>query len=360
MSDMAHKVGIITAGGDCAGINAVVATIVKIGSAQGYEFIGFHKGWEGALSPMRYRTLDLESVRGISHLGGTILKTTNHGRFSAKIGRGEKHAIDPAILLEAKTNLDSLGIEGLIVIGGDGSLAGASQMADLGVNIIGVPKTIDNDLSTTDVTFGFSTAVSVAVEALDKIHTTATSHGRVFLVECMGRTAGWITLHAGLAAGADAILLPEFPLDLGQFVGFLEQHMQTHGSAVIAVAEGITLNLPSTVQDKKNAENQMVGSSYTLMQMIETQFPGKFELRNVILGHTQRGGSPNAEDRILARRYGIAAFEAYQQGQFKTVVSMRSGQIVLSPLTGEIDVVKRVTKDNPIYQAAQKLGVYTN
>lgn len=359
VSSMSKTIGIITAGGDCAGINAVIATIVKVGVTQGFSFIGFSKGWEGVLSPVMHRPLDMESVRGISHLGGTILKTTNHGRFAAKVGRGESHTIDPAILQEAKHNIDALGVDGLIVVGGDGSLSGASQLAELGVKIVGIPKTIDNDLSTTDLTFGFSSAVSVAVEALDKIHTTATSHGRVFLVECMGRTAGWITLSAGLAAGADAILLPEFDLNLSSFVTFLEDHVQSHGSAIVAVAEGITMKI-QTQTDQTAAENRMVGASYKLMHMIEQQYPGKFELRNVILGHTQRGGGPNAEDRILARRYGIAAVEAYAQGKFGQVVSMRGGVISTTPLTKEINTVKYITPEDPLYKAAQSLGVYVN
>lgn len=354
-------IGLITAGGDCAGINAVLATVVKVGTSKGYNFIGFNKGWEGTLSPIMSRPLTTNDVRGISHLGGTILKTTNHGRFAAKVGRGENHSIDSAILQEAKQNIESLGVDGLIVIGGDGSLAGASQLAELGVKIVGIPKTIDNDLSTTDLTFGFSTAVSVAVDALDKIHTTATSHGRVFLVECMGRTAGWITLYAGLSAGADAILLPEFDLDLEKFVGALSEHMRTHGSAVVAVAEGLSLKIKTSQGvSETSAENQMVGSSYKLMHMIERQYPGMFELRNVILGHTQRGGGPNAEDRILARRYGIAAIEAYEQGKFGQVVSLRGGNVTTVPLTKDINIVKYVTREDPIYKAAQSLGVYVN
>lgn len=356
---MTKTIGLITAGGDCAGINAVLSSIVKVGVPKGYNFIGFNKGWEGTLTPVMSRPLGLDDVRGISHLGGTILKTTNHGRFAAKVGRGESHAIDPTILQESKRNIESLGIDGLIIIGGDGSLSGASQLAELGVKIVGVPKTIDNDLSTTDLTFGFSTAVSVAVDALDKIHTTATSHGRVFLVECMGRTAGWITLYAGLSAGADAILLPEFDLDLDKLIVFLDEYMRTHGSAVIAVAEGISMRI-KTQTNETAAENQMVGASYKLMHMIEHQYPGKFELRNVILGHTQRGGGPNAEDRILAKQFGIVALEAYEQGKFGHVVSMRGGQITTVPLTSDINVVKKITRDNPLYKAAQSLGVYVN
>lgn len=337
----------------------MLATVVKVGVAQGYSFVGFEKGWEGTLSPVHARPLDLEAVRGISHLGGTILKTTNHGRFAAKVGRGERHAIDPAILHEAKANIESLHVDGLIVIGGDGSLSGALQMAQIGVKIIGIPKTIDNDLATTDRTFGHSTAVSVAVEALDKIHTTATSHDRVFLVECMGRNAGWLALSAGLAGGADAILLPEFPLNIAHFVHFLSSHVKTHGSAVVAVAEGIRSQLQDQV-DEKGAENRLMGSSYRLMRRIEREHPGEFELRNIILGHTQRGGGPNAEDRILAKQYGIAAMRAYAEEKFGHVVGLRDGKITAMPLTEEVNTVRRVTRDEPLYQVAQSMGVYVN
>ncbi len=357
--DMSGTIGLITAGGDCAGINAVLATIVKVGVTRGYSFIGFERGWEGTLNPAHSRPLDLDAVRGISHLGGTILKTTNHGRFAAKIGRGQVHEIDPAILSESKANIDRLGVQGLIVIGGDGSLSGALQMAKIGVNIIGIPKTIDNDLATTDRTFGFSTAVSIAVDALDKIHTTATSHGRVFLVECMGRNAAWLALSAGLAGGADAILIPEFPLDIAHFVSFLTSHVGTHGSAVVAVAEGITAHLKDQ-HDEAGAENQLMGASYRLMQAIEAKYPGQFELRNVILGHTQRGGGPNAEDRILAKLYGIEAMRAFEEGRFGHVVGLRDGKITSTPLTAEVNTVRRVTRDEPLYKTAQSMGVYVN
>ena len=189
-----RKIGILTSGGDCAGLNTAIASIVNSGLPLGYSFLGFEKGWEGLLDPIMCRELDANTVRGINHLGGTILRTTNQGRFAGKIGgKGGRNNIPASILKMARDNLVRLGVEGLIVIGGDGTLSAATQLAESGVPIVGVPKSVDNDLSGTDTTFGLSTAVSVAVDAMDKIHTTASSHERIFLVECMGRHAGWIT-----------------------------------------------------------------------------------------------------------------------------------------------------------------------
>jgi 6-phosphofructokinase 1 len=358
---MEHKtIGILNSGGDCAGLNAVIAAIVRAGTPYGYRFIGFERGWEGVLTPVSYRHLDLEAVRGISHLGGTILYTANRGRFGAKVGSGEHQTIDPSILREAKKNLEKLHVDGLIVIGGDGTLSGAAQLSKLGVRIIGVPKTIDNDLSNTDKTFGFSTAVSIAAEAMDKITTTATSHGRVFFVECMGRTAGWITLYAGLAAHTNAILLPEFPFDLKDFLRFLDKRIATRKSAIIAVAEGLSLQLAALVQGKSREEFRLAGASNKLMHIIESAYPGKYEMRNTILGHIQRGGSPNSQDRILAKRYGVAAFEAFHKGRTHHMVALKNGVMKAVPLTTATGHIKSVTKLDPVYLTAKKLGIYLN
>lgn len=355
------RVGILTGGGDCAGLNAVVASIVKAGTYHGgYELIGFLKGWNGILEN-KYRTLGLDDVRGISSFGGTILGTTNHGRFNAK-GTGDGQTIPREILEEAKRNLDELGVEGLIVIGGDGTLSGALQLGALGVNIIGVPKTIDNDLSGTDQTFGFSTAVDIAVESLDRIHTTATSHERVFLVECMGRNAGWITLHAGLASGANVILLPEFRVDMPSLVDFLRLRMNTHGSVVIAMAEGIAAHYDKKVVTETyvDREVKLVGASSLLMHDIEQYAPGEFEMRNAVLGHTLRGGSPNAVDRILSKRYGLEAFAAYTRGEYGSMVRVRDGEIGTVPIAEAVGQQKLVTHDDPLYNTAKQLGIYVN
>lgn len=355
------KIGIINSGGDCAGLNAVISSIVKTGSNLGYEFVGFYRGWEGLLDPLDYTALTRESVRGISHLGGTILRTTNRGRFAGKIGAGDVYRIDPEILGMAKKNAEALGLEGLIVIGGDGTLSAAVQLSDYGLKIIGVPKTIDNDLGATDKTFGFSTAVQVAVDALDKIHTTATAHDRVFLVECMGRHAGWISLFAGLAGSANAVLLPEFGLNVDDFISFLKTRRSAgRGSAVVVVAEGINISNRLGEDKRRASEHSLAGASQLLMEEIEARAPDEFELRNVILGHTQRGGSPNAQDRILAKRYGVEAMLAYDRGEESVMVAIRSGQAMTVPIGEAVHSLKLVTKDTPEYVLSEKLGMFVN
>lgn len=356
------NIGILTGGGDCAGLNAVIASIVKTGAPKGHKFIGFKKGLEGLLDPVSYQELHLDNVRGISHLGGTILKTSNYGRFTAKIGDGKTRKIPDEILQDAKNNLSKLGIDCLIVIGGDGTLRIALQLANIGVNIVGVPKTIDNDLSSTDKTFGFSSAVEVAVGSLDKIHTTATSHDRMLFVEVMGRHSGWIALNSGLAASANAILLPEFKVDIPELVDFLRERKERRGSAIVVVAEGIELESSKLEQTRSSqlSENRLQGISTVLIDQIEQSFPGEFDMRNVILGHTQRGGSPDAEDRILAKRYGVAALEACEAGNYGKMVRLQNGQISTVSIAEATNTMNRVSKSTPAYVTAKKLGIYLN
>lgn len=356
-----RRIGILNAGGDCAGLNAVIASAVKAGSLLGYSFVGFEKGWEGILTPMMYRELDDNAVRGISHLGGTILRTTNRGRFAGKAGeKGQTNKIPHEILKMASDNLKSIGVEGLIVIGGDGTLSAANQLSEYGVPIIGVPKTIDNDLLGTDETFGFSTAVSVAVEALDKIHTTASSHDRVFIVECMGRHAGWITLFSGLSGNANAILLPEFDVDIDDLIGFIRNRHKTRGSTIIAVAEGIDLGQEHISVGVESSEIRLHGAAETLMHAIEERCPNEFEMRTVILGHTQRGGAPDVHDRILAKRFGVAAVEAYDAEQFGQMVLIAENVVGVMPMSDASGRLKLVTRTSPEYQTARKIGTYLN
>jgi 6-phosphofructokinase len=355
------RVGVLNSGGDCAGLNAVIASVVKCGVPMGYEFIGFERGWEGLLDKT-FISLTLERVRGISHLGGTILRTANKGRFAGKVGSGDQNTIDPAILSLAKRNADELGLDGLIVIGGDGTLTAAAQLADHGLRLIGVPKTIDNDIATTDKTFGFSTAVQVATDALDKIHTTASSQDRTFFVECMGRHAGWITLYAGLAGNANAILLPEFPLNLDKFVAFLrERRASGRMSAIIAISEGLRLQTELTSKaGAGSSEIVLGGASEKLMHLIDEQAPNEFEMRNVVLGHTQRGGSPMSQDRILSKRYGIEAMLAYARGETNVMVAARHNRMITVSIGEATKGLKRVQHSTYEYQAAKYLGIYIN
>lgn len=353
------RIGILTSGGDCSGLNAVIASIVKVGVPLGCEFIGFVRGWEGVLSPMEYRPLGLDDVRGISHHGGTILKTTNRGRFGAKAGEGGVKRIPQEVLEEAKQNLDALGIEALIVIGGDGSLNGALQLAELGVNIVGVPKTIDNDLMATDRTFGFSTSVQVVTEALDRIHTTAASHNRILLVETMGRHAGWIALRPGLAGGADAILLPEFSFRLGALVEFLRYRQEKYGSSIVVVAEGAKINDQLVVREGfKASEVTLGGVSNHIMQAIEAAAPGEFEMRGTVLGHVQRGGTPNSADRILAKAYGVGAIKAVLREDYGKMVAYQGQDVTTVPIADACGQLKLVTEDTMEYRTARDLGVF--
>jgi 6-phosphofructokinase len=357
---LVKKIGIINSGGDCAGLNAVISSIVKTGVPRGYEFVGFEKGWEGLLD-LAYQELTLDRIRGISHLGGTILRTTNKGRFAGKAGAGDPNAIGPDILALAKTNADKLGLDGLIVIGGDGTLSAATQLIPYGLKIIGVPKTIDNDLGATDKTFGFSTAVQIAVDAIDKIHTTATSHERIFFIECMGRHAGWISLYAGLAASANAILLPEFEINVPKFVDYLKRrHFSGKNSTIVVVAEGVKLAGQGFSHQTGLRQTEIVfgGVSEYLMRTIELNAPEEFEMRHVVLGHTQRGGSPNSADRILAKRYGVEAMLAYERGESAQMIATRDNQMVTVAISDAVGALKLVTEETYEYQAAKTLGIY--
>jgi 6-phosphofructokinase 1 len=354
------KVGIINGGGDTQGMNAVIASAVLTGLNHGIEFYGFMKGWDGVLDN-NYIKLGREQVRGISHLGGTILQTVNKGRFTAKVGTGQTNRIPEEFIDQAKENLDKLGIDSVIVIGGDGTLSGALQMEERGINLIGVPKTIDNDLQATDQTFGFSTAVSIAVDALDRIHTTAVSHDRVIFVETMGRHVGWIALHAGLGGGADVILIPEIPYNVEGLVKHL-RYRRTIGRnySVVVVSEGAMPEAGSESAQKAGdlSEVKLSGASEGVMKLIEQIAPGEFEMRNTVLGHIQRGGSPNAEDRILAKAYGAKAVEALMAQKYGQMVAMKDGKFTTVSIREAVEHLKSVTKEDEIYQTAKNIGVY--
>lgn len=357
---MGLRIGILTAGGDCAGLNAVIASAVKYGTRLGYEFVGFRRGYEGVLSPMDYIPLTSATVRGVSHLGGSMLGSTNKGRFGAKKGENEANKIPAEILQEAKENLASIGVDVLMVIGGDGSLSGALQLSEVGVRVVGVPKTIDNDLAATDQTFGFSTAQMVAVEAMDRVHTTASSHGRIIFVEVMGRNTGWIALKAGLAGGADAILVPEFPFTLEALVAFLRERKDSgHPSAIVVVAEGAKLG-GKLVSDGivAGGEVHYGGIAQMIMQAVDRAAPDEFECRATIIGHMQRGGSPNARDRNLARAYGVGAIDAIYQGLNAVMVSLKGGVIEPVHLSEAVEKLKVVDEHNLEYQTAIKLGIF--
>src|SRR6266550_5650319 len=320
------KVGMLTGGGDCPGLNAVIRAIVRKGSFH-YEdeFVGFLEGWRGLLED-KSMPLDLSSVGGILPRGGTILRTSRTN--PAKKADGLEKCI---------ATLKQHNIEALIAIGGDDTLSVAQKLHEKGVDVVGVPKTIDNDLAGTDFTFGFDTAVSVVCEAIDRVHTTAEAHNRVMVVEVMGRDAGWIALYSGVAGGADVILIPERPFDVDKVAESIRQrHERGRYFSIVVVAEGAKFATGAgapVVQDMGKDEfghAKLGGIANILAREIESRT--KFETRAVVLGHIQRGGSPTAFDRVLATRYGLGAIDMVHRGEFGRMAALRGNKILSVPL----------------------------
>ncbi|AEW96605.1 MULTISPECIES: ATP-dependent 6-phosphofructokinase [Streptomycetaceae] len=331
------RIGVLTAGGDCPGLNAVIRSVTHRGiTGHGDEIIGFEDGFKGLLEG-RFRPLDLNSVSGILARGGTILG-------SARLERARLHeAADNVAALQADH-----GIDVLIPIGGEGTLTAARMLSDAGMPVVGVPKTIDNDISATDRTFGFDTAVTVATEAIDRLKTTAESHQRVMVVEVMGRHAGWIALESGMAGGAHAILLPERPFDPADICAMVDQRFQRGKKfAVVCVAEGahpIEGTMPyGHGEIDPYGHERFIGIGTRLADELAGRL-GK-EAKPVILGHVQRGGVPTAYDRVLATRFGWHAVEAAHKGAFGSMTALRGNHVELVPLRDAITVLKRVPPD---------------
>jgi ATP-dependent phosphofructokinase / diphosphate-dependent phosphofructokinase len=328
------KVGVLTGGGDCPGLNAVIRAVVRKGVQEyGYDFTGFRDGWRGPLEGDTVR-LDIPAVRGILPRGGTILGSSRTNPF--KVENGVERITE---------NLKANGVDALIAIGGEDTLGVATKLADMGVNVVGVPKTIDNDLNATDFTFGFDTAVNIAMEAIDRLHTTAESHHRAVIVEVMGRHAGWIALHCGMAGGANIVLIPEQPFDIEKVCELVESRFRTNYSPIVVVAEGATPKegTMSLQTGEKDAFGhvRLGGIGDRLAREIEDR-TGK-ESRAVVLGHIQRGGTPTAFDRWLATRFGLHAIGAVHDKDYGTMMALRGTDIVRVPLiegTGELKTVK--------------------
>ena len=358
------RVLVLTGGGDCPGLNAVIRAIVKRASKErDWEVVGSIESFNGILrEPTEIRILDEKAVAGIHIQGGTIIETTNKGgpfAWPVKNTDGTWSAVDRSDEMIRK--LQYLGIDAVISIGGDGSQHIAQRLFEKGLNIIGVPKTIDNDLMATDFTFGFQTAVQVATEAVDKLVTTATSHNRVLILEVMGRFTGWIALHAAIAGGAEVCLIPEIPYDVNKIVERLQKrYSRGKGHAIIVVAEGAT-PINGTVSAKKNdevgyANLQLGGVSSTLaIQLKEAGFEG--DIRQTILGHLQRGGIPIAYDRILAAQYGVKAFEMVLAKRFGEMVAYRHPDIISVPLTEAVNRPNLVDPAGNMIQTARGLGI---
>jgi 6-phosphofructokinase 1 len=328
------RVGVLTGGGDCPGLNAVIRAVVRKGVKEhGFEFVGFRDGWKGPLEGITM-PLGIEQCRGILPRGGTILGSSRTNPFKLDDG-----------VQRIKDNLAAAGVDALVAIGGEDTLGVATKLADVGVNVVGVPKTIDNDLSGTDFTFGFDTAVNIATEAIDRLHTTAESHHRVLVVEVMGRHAGWIALHSGIAGGASAVLIPEVPFDIDAVCDHVETRFRSEYAPIIVVSEG-ALPADGTGMTLQSGEKdafghvRLGGIGDRLAKEIE-QRTGK-EARAVVLGHIQRGGTPTAFDRWLATRFGLQAISAVADGDYGVMVALRGTKIVRVPLiegTGELKVV---------------------
>ncbi len=333
------RIGVLTGGGDCPGLNAAIRAIVRKGiDAHGHELVGFRDGWRGPLEG-DHAELTLESIRGILPRGGTILGTSRTNPFKRDDG--------PELVL---ANLEHLEVDGLIAIGGEDTLGAASRLhSDHGLAVIGVPKTIDNDLGATDLTFGFDTAVQVATEAIDRLHTTAESHNRILVVEVMGRHAGWIALHSGLAGGADVILVPERPFDVDEVCSLLQRrHSRGRYFSIVVVAEGATpregtLETIATGQDEFGHE-RLGGIGQLLGPEIERRTG--FETRVTVLGHVQRGGTPTAFDRVLATRLGVGAVDAADQRRWGTMSALKGTRIELVPLREAVTELRTVPPDD--------------
>ena len=324
----------LTGGGDCPGLNAVIRAIVRKGIDEyGHAIIGFRDGWRGVLDN-EYDELTIESTRGILHRGGTILGTSRTNPVKDEEG--------PAMVRET---MRSLKLDGLIAIGGEDTLGAANKLHEEGVQILGVPKTIDNDLEGTDVTFGFDTALQIATEAIDRLHTTAESHHRILVVEVMGRDAGWIALYSGVAGGADVILVPEWPFDVEQ-VCALRRRRKSRGRnfSIVVVAEGAAAKDGQSVAAAGELDEfghpRLGGIGHWLESEIEARTG--FETRATVLGHVQRGGTPTASDRVLATRYGLEGITAANDGKWGTMASLRGTRIELVPLAEAVAGLRTV------------------
>jgi ATP-dependent phosphofructokinase / diphosphate-dependent phosphofructokinase len=337
------RIGILTGGGDCPGLNAAIRAVVRKGCGyHGNVVIGFRNGWQGVLDG-NVVEMTPESTRGILHRGGTILGTS----------RTDPFRIDGGLEL-VKENLATYRIAGLIVVGGEGTLSCAARMSAKGVNVVGVPKTIDNDIGATDLTFGFDTALQIATDAIDRLHSTAESHNRVMILEVMGRHAGWIALYAGMAGGADALLIPEHPFDIDEVCQHLRsRHTKGHTFSIVVVSEGAvpkpgTIEMPEYEKDRFGRP-KLGGISYILAEEVERRTG--FESRVTILGHVQRGGSPTALDRILATRFGVAAVDAASEGRWGTMVALRGTDVREVPIQEAIEFLKTVPE--ALYEVAE-------
>lgn len=352
-------IGILTAGGDCPGLNAVIRGVVKTCDRLGYRVMGFQKGFEGLAAPIRSRELTPQNTGGILIQGGTILGSTNRGRFATRVGIDGKRELPAELLREVAETFERFSLEGLICVGGDGSMATAEQFHQFGLPVVGVPKTIDNDLSCTAYTFGFDSAVACAVDALDRLHTTAASHERVMILEVMGRHAGWIALQAGIAGGADVILIPEISWQYEHILAKIEDRRQQGKMfTLVVVAEGIELPGGGYIlAEAAQADRQTRLGGVGMVVASEVQLRTDEEVRCVVLGHLQRGGAPTTFDRGLATAFGTHAVRLVVEKKFGQMVCSQPPEIASAPITDAIDQLRVVDHNSSAVQSARAMGI---
>jgi ATP-dependent phosphofructokinase / diphosphate-dependent phosphofructokinase len=356
---MSERIGIVTGGGDCPGLNAVIRAVVKAAAKRGWEALGFLGGYEGMLEPPQYRALNYQELGPLLTRGGTILGTANSGRFSAKVGHGEGRQLPRELIDGVKATLQKLNLRALVSIGGDGSLTISQQLFEAGVPLVGVPKTIDNDLEGTTMTFGFDSAVACATDALDRLHTTAESHNRVMVLEVMGRYAGWIALYAGVAGGADVILIPEIPFTYASICAKIrEREADGKRFTLIAIAEGAREKgggFVTAAPAETEREARLGGIGAFVADEVKKR-TGK-ETRVCVLGHLQRGGSPTTFDRALCTMYGVEAVERIAAGDYGTMVAFLGSTIGAIKISAAIGKLKTVAPDGALARTARALGI---
>lgn len=358
---MAKTIAVLTGGGDCPGLNAVIRGVVRSATQKGWRVLGIEDGFDGLLSSIKVRQLDNKAVSGILQRGGTILGTSNHGNpLHYPVEKdGVIHWQD--VSAQVIENFRSTGADVLVTVGGDGTLKIAQRLYELGLSVVGIPKTIDNDLKATDVTFGYNSAVGVVTEALDRLHTTAESHHRVMVVEVMGRNAGWIALESGIAGGADVILLPEIPYDIQRVCQAIRNRCAQGGRfSIVVVAEGaFPKDGEQVVQlaagESRSGIERLGGIGHFVGQQLGQCLD--MEVRTVVLGHLQRGGTPSPFDRILGSRFGVKAVDLIEQGQFGQMVSLHGRAVVATSLAEAVGSLNLVDPEGELVTAAEKLGI---
>lgn len=354
------KIAVNTGGGDAPGLNAVIRGIVLAAYRKGWEVYGIKYGYQGLVDTKQIVRLTPEYVWDITNIGGTILGTASKGDpFSYPVKGPDGSVVCSDISDKVVSNFKALGFDALIAIGGDGSLRIASQFMKKGIPVIAIPKTIDNDISATDVTFGFDTAVNTATEAIDKLHTTAKSHDRVMVVEVMGRYVGWIALHSGISGSADVILIPEIPFDIERVCNKIRQlTLIGQDYAIVVVAEGakpLGGDITTIEAKRPGSEARLGGIGKKVAEEIGSR-TGK-ETRDLVLGHLQRGGAPTTFDRLLALRFGTAAIRFIESGEFGKMIALRSTEIWPVPIEEAIGQMKAVALDSGIILTARSLGI---